>query len=213
VSVTWSSRCRYCRRAQAKLYLKGDRCYTKGCPVEKEERLKPPGQHGGQLGRRRRVTAYGQQLAEKQKLKRMYQLRERQFQTYMSLAQRRRGPTGENLLQLLEMRLDNVVYRLGWASSRGQARQMVGHRFFKVNGRMCSIPSRHLRPSDTIELHESKREAKLVAVSLKRMATLKPISWLDLDPNTFTGKVLHQPARDEIGTEIREQMIVEYYTR
>ena len=212
MSVTWDSRCRYCRGAQTKLYLKGERCYTKKCAIERDSRNKPPGQHG-QVDSRRRITEYGEQLSEKQKLKRMYQLRETQFANYMELAQRRRGPTGGNLLQLLEMRLDNAVYRLGWASSRGMARQMVVHRFFTVNGRRSSAPSLQLRPNDTVDLHEGKRSSALVSDSLKSMAVHKPPAWLDLDPTTYAGRVLHAPSRDEINTDIKEQMIVEYYTR
>ncbi|GMV36258.1 MAG: 30S ribosomal protein S4 [Fimbriimonadales bacterium] len=212
MSVVWESRCRYCRRALQKLYLKGDRCHTKKCAMEREQRVKVPGQHG-QVGQKPRVSEYGEQLSEKQKLKRMYQLREGQFSKYMELAQRRRGPTGENLLQLLEMRLDNVVYRLGWAASRGMARQMVSHRFFTVNGRRVSVPSIQLRPNDVVELHPSKRETSLIKSSLARMATHNPGSWLALDANTFAGRVLHAPARDEVTTDIKEQMIVEYYTR
>lgn len=212
MSVIWESRCRFCRRAATKLYLKGDKCYTKKCTLENEKRQKPPGQHG-QVGGRQRITEYGEQLGEKQKLRRMYQLREGQFADLMDEAQRRRGPTGANLLELLETRLDNVVFRLGWATSRGMARQMVSHRFFTVNGRRANIPSIQLKPNDVVALHESKRPTKLVTETLKRMATHKTPVWLILDTNSFEGKVLYAPKRDEIDTQIREQMIVEYYTR
>jgi len=143
----------------------------------------------------------------------MYQLREGQFADLMTLAQRRRGPTGSNLLELLETRFDNVVYRLGWATSRGMARQMVTHRFFTINGRRANVPSIQMKPNDVIGLYEGKRSTTLVGEAIKRIATHKQPSWLSLDTNSFEGRVLHAPKRDEIDTIIREQMIVEYYTR
>ncbi len=143
----------------------------------------------------------------------MYQLREGQFSHYMSVAQHRRGVSGANLLQILETRLDSVVYRLGWAKSRGMARQMVTHRFFAVNGVPTNVPSFLTRPNDKVSLVDKKRATKAVAESLKSMTTHRTPGWLELDTNTFDGKVLHAPARDEIDTQIREQMIVEYYTR
>ncbi|HWP31683.1 MAG TPA: 30S ribosomal protein S4 [Fimbriimonadales bacterium] len=213
MSVVWETKCRYCRSAGTKLYLKGDRCYTRKCPIEKEARRKPPGQHGG-TAVRRKMTEFGEQLMEKQKLKRMYQLRERQFARYMDEAFRRRGVTGESLLQLLETRLDNVVYRLGWASSRGQARELVSHRFFTVNDRIVNIPSFQVHPGDVVALHESKRDSKFIQdEAIKRVATTSPPPWLSLNPETFEAKVLHLPSRQEIDTLINEQLIVEFYTR
>lgn len=212
MSVIWESRCRYCRRAGQKLYLKGDRCYTRKCPIEKESRRKPPGQHGEDAARRK-VTEFGEQLLEKQKLKRMYQLRESQFSGYMAEATRRRGVTGENMLQMLEMRLDNVVFRIGWASSRGMARQLVSHRFFTVNGKRVNIPSYQVRPGDVIALHESKRELPFAKTAVERVNTTTLPAWLSLDTQTYEAKVLRPPARSEIPADVNEQLIVEFYTR
>ncbi len=212
MSVVWEAKCRYCRRAGQKLFLKGERCFTRKCPMEKEARRKPPGQHGAEAARRR-TTEFGEQLLEKQKLKRMYQLRERQFANYVQEAQRRRGVTGENLLQLLEMRLDNVVYRLGWASSRGQARQMVSHRFFTVNGRRVSIPSLALRAGDVVALHESKREKPIISEALQRVPVTRVPNWLSLNLQTYEATVLRPPKREEIDTNVRDHLIVEFYSR
>ncbi len=212
MSVIWESRCRYCRRAGQKLFLKGERCYTRKCAMEKDSRKKPPGQHGDDA-MRRKVTEFGEQLLEKQKLKRMYQLREGQFADYMTEATRRRGVTGENMLQLLEMRLDNVAYRLGWASSRGMARQLVSHRFFTVNGRRVNIPSYQLRPGDVVGLHDSKRETTYAKSAIERVNTTTLSPWLTMDTQTFEGKVLRAPTRGEIDSDVNEQLIVEFYTR
>lgn len=212
MSVIWQSKCRFCRRAGVKLFLKGDRCSTRKCSMEKEWRKKPPGQHGGDA-MRKKITEYGEQLIEKQKLKRIYQLREDQFERYVAEATRRRGVTGENLLQLLEMRLDNTIYRLGWASSRGQARQLVGHRFFTVNGRRVNIPSYQLKPGDVVGLHESKRETVHTKEAVGRVATTNPPAWLTLETQTYDAKVVKVPTRDEIDTLINEQLIVEFYSR
>jgi small subunit ribosomal protein S4 len=201
-----------CRRAGQKLYLKGERCYTRKCAMEKEARKKPPGQHGDDAGRKK-VTEFGEQLQEKQKLKRMYQLREGQFSDYMTEASRRRGVTGDNMLQLLEMRLDNVVFRLGWAPSRGNARQLVSHRFFTVNGRRVNVPSFQVRPGDVIGLHTSKRETTFAKGAIERVNTTTAPGWLTLDTTSFDGKVLHAPARNEIDTQVNVQLIVEFYTR
>lgn len=212
MSVIWQSKCRFCRRAGVKLYLKGDRCSTRKCSMEKDWRKKPPGQHGADA-MRKKITEYGEQLIEKQKLKRIYQLREDQFERYVAEATRRRGVTGENLLQLLEMRLDNTVYRLGWASSRGQARQLVGHRFFTVNGRRVNIPSYQLKPGDVVGLHESKRDTVLTKEAVGRVATTNLPAWLTLETQTYDAKVVSVPTRDEIDTMINEQLIVEFYSR
>ncbi|SRR5581483_9792676 len=212
MSVIWESKCRYCRRAGQKLFLKGDRCHTRKCAIEKEARKKPPGQHG-ETALRKKVTEFGEQLLEKQKLKRMYQLRESQFSAYMDEAVKARGVTGETLLQLLEMRLDNAVFRLGWAPSRGMARQLVGHRFFTVNGSRVNVPSYQLRPGDVVALHPSKREGSLIKDSIQRVAVTSPPVWLSLDTTSFEGKVLRAPARSEISADVNEQLIVEFYTR
>ncbi|MER3414064.1 MAG: 30S ribosomal protein S4 [Armatimonadota bacterium] len=212
MSVIWTSKCRYCRRAGQKLMLKGVRCHTRKCAMERESRKKPPGQHGEEASRRR-PTEYGQQLLEKQKLKRQYLLREKQFSSYMEEASRRRGVTGENLIQLLETRLDNVVFRLGWASSRGQARQMVSHGFFNVNGRRTNVASFQTRSGDVIGLHPSKRDTRIIQEATKAVATANIPSWLLLDPESFDAKVLRLPERDEVQNDINEQLIVEFYTR
>lgn len=212
MSVVWKSKCRLCRRAGQKLFLKGDRCNTRKCAIEKESRNKPPGQHGDSSGHMK-STEYAEQLLEKQKLKRMYQLRERQFSSYMNEASSRRGVTGENLVQLLESRLDNVVYRLGWASSRGQARQLVSHRFFTVNGKRVNIPSFQVRPGDVIGLHPSKRESSYIQEALQNMAVHRVPTWILLDADTFEGKFMRPPTLEESQTGVNEQLIVEFYTR
>ncbi|MGI8924520.1 MAG: 30S ribosomal protein S4 [Fimbriimonadales bacterium] len=213
MSVIWEAKCRLCRRAGQKLFLKGDRCYTRKCQIERENRNKPPGQHGDNAMRGRRLTEFAEQLLEKQKLKRMYQLREKQFSAYMDEATRRRGVTGENMLQLLETRLDNVVYRLGWATARGLARQLVSHRFFTVNGKRVNIPSYQLRPGDVVALHESKRESAYIKETLQQMGVRSIPEWLELNSDSFEGKVLRPPTKGELNLEINEQLIVEFYTR
>jgi small subunit ribosomal protein S4 len=213
MSVIWESKCKLCRRAGQKLFLKGERCYTRKCQIEREGRNKPPGQHGDDALRGRRLTEFAEQLLEKQKLKRMYQLREKQFSSYMDEAGRRRGITGENLLALLETRLDNVVFRLGWATSRGQARQLVSHRFFTVNGKRVNIPSYQMRPGDTVALHESKRESRYIQEALQQVAARRMPEWLALDDKSFEGKVARMPERADVNLEINDQLIVEFYTR
>ncbi|MDT7960238.1 MAG: 30S ribosomal protein S4 [Armatimonadota bacterium] len=210
MSVVWDSKCSKCRRAGVKLYLKGERCYTKKCALER--RNYPPGQHGPRL-RDRKMSEYGEQLREKQKLRQMYQLREAQFRRYVENAQRARGVTGEVLLRQLEMRLDNVVYRLGFAISRGQARQMVSHKFITVNGKRVNIPSYQVRPGDVISIHESKRSTVLGKEAIARAAEHTPPSWLAYDPTQVQGKVLHAPSIDEIDTRVDLQKIIEFYSR
>jgi small subunit ribosomal protein S4 len=213
MSVIWEAKCRLCRRAGQKLYLKGDRCYTRKCQIERENRNKPPGQHGDDALRGRRLTEFAEQLLEKQKLKRIYQLREKQFSGYMDEASRRRGVTGENMLQLLETRLDSTIFRLGWSSARGTARQLVNHRFFTVNGKRVNIPSYQLKPGDVVGLHESKRDSAYVKEALQSMAVRKLPPWLELNSQTFEGKLLRPPTKGEVGHEVNEQLIVEFYTR
>ena len=213
MSVIWESKCKLCRRAGQKLFLKGERCYTRKCQIEREGRNKPPGQHGDDALRGRRLTEYAEQLLEKQKLKRMYQLREKQFSAYMDEATRLRAITYDNLLSLLETRLDNVVYRLGWASSRGQARQLVSHRFFTVNGRRVNISSFQLRPGDVVGLHESKRESSYIKEAVQQVAAGRQPEWLSLDDKTFEGKVGRMPERADVNIDIKDQLIVEFYTR
>lgn len=201
--------CRLCRREGEKLYLKGDKCFSRKCPVER--RQYPPGQHG--QSRRTKLSDYGMQLREKQKMRRIYGVRERQFRLYLKEAFRRRGVTGEILLQLLEMRLDNVVYRLGLASSRSQARQFVNHGHFLVNGRKVDIPSYLTRPEDVIEVTEDSRKMVPMLASLESAGGRSLPGWLSLDASTFTGTVLSVPVRDEIDTDVQESLIVEFYSR
>ncbi len=210
MSVIWDSKCSMCRRAGVKLYLKGDRCYTKKCALER--RNFPPGQHGPRT-RDRKMSEYGEQLREKQKLRQMYHLREAQFRSYVEKAQRARGVTGEVLLRQLEMRLDNVVYRLGFANSRGQARQMVSHKFITVNGRRVNIPSYQVREGDIISIHESKRSTALAKDALARAAEHTPPAWLAYDAAQVQGKVLQAPSVDQIDTRIEMQKIIEFYSR
>lgn len=201
--------CRLCRREGEKLYLKGDKCFSRKCPVERRQYA--PGQHG--QTRQTKLSDYGTQLREKQKMRRIYGVRERQFRNYMAEAERRRGVTGENLLQLLEMRLDNVVYRLGIGSSRNQARQLVNHGHIKVNGRKVNIPSYIVRPGDTIEVVEKSRSIAPIAASVEASGGRALPAWLTFDANALKGNVLTVPTRDEIDTDVEESLIVEYYSR
>lgn len=210
MSVIWDSKCSMCRRAGVKLFLKGDRCYSKKCALER--RNFPPGQHGPRT-RDRKMSEYGEQLREKQKLRQIYHLREAQFRSYVEKAQRARGVTGEVLMRQLEMRLDNVIYRLGLANSRGQARQMVSHKFITVNGRRVNIPSYQVRPGDVISIHDSKRSTALAKDALARAAEHTPPAWLSYDANQVQGVVLHAPSAEEIDTRIEMQKIIEFYSR
>lgn len=199
--------CRKCRREGVKLYLKGDKCYSRKCPVER--RAYPPGQHG--QGMQRKLSDYGVQLREKQKMRRIYGVRERQFRNYIAEAVRRPGVTGDILLQLLEMRLDNVVYRLGLAASRAQARQFVCHGHLQVNGKRVDIASYQVRPNEVIEVAEdAKKIAPLVASVEGAKGTP---AWLSFDANQLKGTVSYAPIRDEIDTDVQESLIVEYYSR
>ena len=200
--------CRLCRREGTKLYLKGARCYTKKCAVER--RPAPPGQHGV---RRRKVSDFGVQLREKQKVRRVYSVMERQFRGYFETAESRPGVTGENLLRLLETRLDNVVFRMGFASSRAQARQMVGHRHFAVNGRATNIPSYQVRPGDRIEVREASRSAEPFKLARETLRTAQIPDWLSVEPDKLAGTVTTLPRRDQMPLELNEQLVVEYYSR
>lgn len=201
--------CRLCRREDMKLFLKGDRCYTDKCAYER--RAYPPGQHG--QGRRQKRTDYGEQLREKQKVRRMYGLLESQFKGYYKAATRMRGVTGESLLQLLERRLDNMVFRFGFASTRSEARQLVRHRHFQVNGRICNIPSALLRPGDVLEVKERSRKVVKINDALSALDRRGLPSWLDLDRDGFKGTVKDLPVREELTMPIREQLIVELYSK
>jgi small subunit ribosomal protein S4 len=200
--------CRLCRREGAKLFLKGSRCYTKKCAFER--RPSPPGQHGV---RRRKVGDYGLQLREKQKVRRIYRVLERQFRNYFEVAESNPGVTGENLLRLLELRLDNVVFRMGIASSRDQARQFVGHGHFAVNGRPTNIPSFQVKPGDTVAVRESHRDREPFKLAKESLRSVSVPEWLTIDPATLTGTIAAAPRRDQMPLELNEQLVVEYYSR
>ncbi|MEW6572422.1 MAG: 30S ribosomal protein S4 [Bacillota bacterium] len=202
------ARCRLCRREGVKLYLKGDRCYSNRCAIER--RNTPPGQHGRT---RRKVTEYAVQLREKQKVRRIYGVLETQFRNYFEKAERQRGITGENLLRLLERRIDNIVYRLGLAASRTEARQLIRHGHFQVNGRKVSIPSFLVRVGDKITVADKSKESPRVKELIERAAQNTPPAWLGYDADAVTGEVLSYPTRDQIDTPVKEQLIVELYSR
>ncbi|MCL6592425.1 MAG: 30S ribosomal protein S4 [Alicyclobacillus sp.] len=200
--------CRLCRREGIKLYLKGERCFSEKCAIDR--RPFPPGQHGQG---RKRTSEYGLQLREKQKARRFYGVLEKQFASYYEEAARRKGVTGENLLQILESRLDNVVYRLGFAASRAEARQLVRHGHFEVNGRRVDIPSYLTKPGDVIRVREKSQQLERMKYLLENAQSRTIPAWLELDLANQSGKVLRLPARDEIDTPVAEQLIVEHYSR
>ncbi|NJD29191.1 MAG: 30S ribosomal protein S4 [Chloroflexi bacterium] len=200
--------CRLCRREGAKLFLKGTRCYTKKCSFER--RPTPPGQHGV---RRRKMGDFGIQLREKQKVRRVYGVLERQFRNYFREAETHTGVTGEALLQSLETRLDNVVFRLGFASSRPQARQLVSHGHFAVNGVATDVPSYALKPGDRIEVRESRRGRSAFKAIRETLASHQPPDWLSLDAANLSGTVVSVPRRDQMPLDLSEQLVVEYYSR
>ncbi|MBI4914715.1 MAG: 30S ribosomal protein S4 [Acidobacteria bacterium] len=200
--------CRLCRREGMKLFLKGERCFKEKCAVER--RAYAPGQHGK---RRNKMQPYGQQLREKQRVRRVYGVLEAQFRRYFAEASRQKGVTGENLLRLLEQRLDNVVYSLGFASSRAQARQLVLHGHVLVNGRKVSVPSFQVRVGQDVALHEGLRANTLVNEALDTAQGRGVPPWLELDAENYRGKVISQPTREDIRLPIQEQLIVELYSR
>jgi len=191
-----------------KLFLKGDRCFKDKCAIER--RPYPPGQHGR---RRQKILGYGLQLREKQKVKRIYGVLERQFRLYFKEAARRTGITGENLLQQLELRLDNVVYSLGFSSSRSQGRQLVRHGHVTVNGRKVNVPSYQVRKGDVIEVREKSRKIDQVRLAVETAAGRGVPAWLQLNPEQFSGSVVEIPRRDDIRLPIQEQLIVELYSK
>ncbi|MBC7104600.1 MAG: 30S ribosomal protein S4, partial [Firmicutes bacterium] len=191
-----------------KLYLKGDRCYTRSCALER--RGYAPGQHGHA---RKKATEYGLQLREKQKAKRIYGVLEAQFRNYFERAERQAGITGENLLRFLERRLDNVVYRAGLAASRSEARQLVRHGHFTVNGRKVDIPSYLVRPGDVVAVRERSRNSARIKELVERAADQRPPAWLSYDAERAEIRVLALPARDQIDVPVQEHLIVELYSR
>lgn len=201
--------CRLCRREGMKLFLKGERCYKEKCAIER--RNQPPGQHGG--ARRRKPRAYGIQLREKQKLRRVYGVLEGQFRRTFDEANRRKGVTGENLLQLLELRLDNVVFSLGFATSRSQARQLLRHGHVMVDGRRVNIPSFRVKPGMEVALREKSRKLAQIEEAVDFAQGRGIPAWLELDAANLTGKVVEAPSREDIRFPIQEQLIVELYSR
>ena len=201
--------CRQCRREGLKLFLKGDRCYTDKCAIEK--RSYPPGAHGSSF--RRKVSEYGSQLREKQKVKRLYGMLEKQFRRLFKEASRRKGMTGENLLILLEHRLDNVVYRAGFASSRAEARQVVTHGHILLNGKKASIPSMRMKTEDVIAVKEKSQKNVQINSALEASLRKGTSSWLEVDAKNFSAKVVSEPKREELTLPIQEQLIVELYSR
>lgn len=201
--------CKLCRRERQKLFLKGTKCYTEKCPVEK--RNYPPGQHG--QSRRSKISDYGVQLREKQKVRRTYGLVEQQFRNYFERALKQSGRTGEQLVKTLERRFDNVVYRLGFAPSRKAARQLVLHRHFTVNNHIVDVPSVLLNPGDVIQVREKSRKLEVIHSSMKRMKDASMFSWLSLDKATMTGTFLNIPERADIPLNANEQLIVELYSK
>jgi small subunit ribosomal protein S4 len=201
--------CKICRREGMKLYLKADRCYSEKCAVTR--RPKPPGQHGD---KRIKLSEYGIRLREKQKVRRIYGVLERQFSRYFDQADRTKGRTGENLLGVLERRLDNVVYRMGFAGSRNEGRQTVLHKHVLVNGRRVNVPSYQVRVGDVITVREQARSHKRVEIALAASESRPQLSWIEVDKKNFTGTVKALPVREELNEPaIREQYVVEYYSR
>jgi small subunit ribosomal protein S4 len=201
--------CRLCRREGMKLFLKGERCYTEKCAIEK--RNLPPGQHG--KARRAKLLGYGLQLREKQKVKRIYGVLEDQFRLYFERAERQRGITGETLLQLLERRLDNVVYRIGLATSRPQARQLVRHGHFLVNGRKVNVPSYSVRAGDLVTVRETSAKNVTLQHAMEEVKGRGIPQWLEFDADKMTGRVASLPTREQINLPVQEQLIVELYSK
>ena len=202
------SACRLCRREGTKLFLKGDRCFSEKCAVEK--RAYPPGMHGQG---RTRFSDYGVQLREKQKVKRMYGLLEHQFRGTFDRASRMKGRAGENLLILLERRLDNVVFRMGFATSRNEARQLVRHGHFAIDGRKASTPSIQVRAGQVVAVREKSKKVERIAAALETLEGRSVPQWLEIDKENFTGTVAHLPVREDVTLPIEEQLIVELYSR
>ena len=201
--------CRICRREGDKLFLKGDRCYTDKCAIQR--RSYAPGQHG--QARNKKLSEYGMQLREKQKAKKYYGLLEKQFAHYFELAEKMSGMAGENLLKLLESRLDNVVYRAGFAMSRPEARQLVSHAHFTVNGKKVNIPSYLCKPGDVIAIKESSMSSDKFKMVIEANASRPALNWLSVDRQKGVANIVNLPARDEIDLQVEEHLIVEFYSK
>ncbi len=202
-------KCRLCRAEGTKLFLKGDRCYTEKCPMSGKRPFRP-GQHGR---RRVKLSEYGLRLREKQKLRRFYGVSETQFKRFYEMATKMGGQTGHNFLQLLERRLDNVVYRLGFAASRAQARQLVNHGHFEVNGRKVNIPSYLVKVGDVISVREKSRDNPVIKENLEAASSRAQPAWLELDAEAMKGRVVALPTRDQVDAPVNEQLVVEFYAR
>ena len=200
--------CRICRREGLKLFLKGSRCFSKKCAFER--RSTPPGMN---TQRRRKVSEFGIQLREKQKVRKSYSVLEKQFRNYFEKAEQRKGMTGENLLRMLEMRLDNVVFRMGLATSRAQARQLVGHGHFAVNGKPTNIPSFATKVGDRIEVRESRRGREIFKAVTETIKSAQIPEWVSVDGGKLAGSILAEPVREQMPPEFNEQLVVEYYSR
>jgi small subunit ribosomal protein S4 len=203
------SSCRLCRRERQKLFLKGTKCFTEKCPVER--RAYPPGQHG--QNRRQKISEYGVQLREKQKIRRMYGLMEEQFRNYFEKALRKTGRTGETLVKMLECRLDNVVYRLGFAPSRKAGRQLIVHGHLMVNNKVVNVPSYLLRAGDVVQIRDRSKKLDVIHSSMKRMKDSAMLPWLSLDKAAMSGTFLSIPERADIPLNANEQLIVELYSK
>lgn len=203
--------CRQCRREGTKLFLKGSKCFTEKCPVER--RPYAPGQHGQATARRRKASEYSKQLREKQKIKRIYGVSEQQFRNTFEKVSKLAGITGHNLLAALESRLDNMVYRLGFATSRKAARQLIRHRHIEVDGQTVDIPSYAVAPGEEVRVRGKSRENLFIKESLERSARGASPSWLAVDRDTFSGRMLERPSRPNIAIAAQEQLVVELYSK
>lgn len=200
--------CKLCRRENMKLYLKGDRCYSDKCSYDR--RPYPPGQHGqGRI----KFSEYGVRLREKQKVRRMYGMLEQQYRRYFSLAERQRGVTGENLLRLLERRLDNVAYRMGFGATRAEARQLVRHNHILINERRVNVPSCLVKPGDVVCIRERSRKIKRIQEAMETIERRGTPAWLEVEPKEFRGTIKAMPSREDVSAQIQEQLIVEFYSR
>jgi small subunit ribosomal protein S4 len=203
--------CRQCRREGTKLFLKGTKCFTEKCPVER--RPYAPGQHGQNTARRRKTSEYAKQLREKQKIKRIYQVSERQFRNTFEKVSTQPGITGHNLLAALESRLDNIVYRMGFAPSRRAARQLISHRHVEVSGRSVDIPSYLVQPGEEVRVRMKSREQASIMAAMDQSSRGAPLSWIAVDRESFSGRVLEKPARPSIPIAAQEQLVVELYSK
>jgi small subunit ribosomal protein S4 len=203
--------CRQCRREVTKLFLKGTKCFTEKCPVER--RPYAPGQHGQSTARRKKMSEYAKQLREKQKIKRQYGVSEKQFRNTFEKVSTQQGITGHNLLAALETRLDNVIYRMGFAPSRKAARQLIRHRHIEVKQRILDVPSYQVRPGEEVRVKQSSREMVLVAAAMEQAGRGSSLGWIAVDKESFSGRVLEKPARTSIPIAAQEQLVVELYSK